>query len=236
MFGSGYWTVVRVRGAPVKLHWSIPVAAVLFDGFRFNPGFILGFVLLVFLHELGHALLVWRTKHRVTAIEVNGLGGLCHWAGDATAYERSLIAWGGVLMQAALYVAVWIALRTSGPPPNAFLWSFLSVFQGANLWLIALNLIPLPPLDGAEAWQIFQHWKKRRGPVPSGSWRDAGRNTQRAWLDQMKNAPPKRSKEKRKRREHVGSIPDDTIPSRDAQRAIDDLMRKVRGEKKDDDK
>jgi hypothetical protein len=234
VFRSGYWTLMRVRGAPVRLHWSIPVVAVVFDGFRFQPGFILGFVLLVLLHELGHALLVWRTGHRVIGIEVTGLGGACAWAGDATAFERSLIAWGGVLMQAALYAAVWIALRVGGPPPNAFLWSLLSVFLGANLWLIAINLIPIPPLDGAEAWQLFQHWKRRRGPVPHGSWRDPGKNAQRAWLDQMQNAPPKRRK-KRKRRERVGSIPDDAKPSRDAQRAIDELMRKARSETKDEE-
>ncbi len=108
------------------------------------------------------------------------------------------------------------------------------MFLGANLWLIAINLIPIPPLDGAEAWQLFQHWKRRRGPVPHGSWRDPGKNAQRAWLDQMQNAPPKRRK-KRKRRERVGSIPDDAKPSRDAQRAIDELMRKARSETKDEE-
>ncbi len=237
MFRSGYWTVLRVRGAPVRLHWTIPVVAVLFDGFRFSPGFILGFVLLVLLHELGHALLVWRTGHRVAAIEVTGLGGLCHWSGNATPFERSLIAWGGILMQAALYAAVWIAFRVAGPPPNLFLWSLLSVFLGANLWIMVFNLIPLPPLDGAEAWKIFALWKERRGPVPHGSWRDPGRNAQRAWLDQMQDAPPRRRKKKKKkarRRERVGSVPDDAKPSRDAQRAIDDLMRKARGPKDDD--
>lgn len=235
MFRSGYWTVTRVRGAPVRLHWTIPVVGILFGGL--DPGFILGFVLLVMLHELGHALLVWRTGHRVTAIEVTGLGGLCHWSGSATAFQRSLIAWGGVLMQGALYAAVAIAMRFAGLPPNAFVWSLLSVFLGTNLWLIALNLIPVPPLDGAEAWQIFTHWKRRRGPVPSGSWRDAGRNTQRAWLEQMQDAPPKRRrKKKRREREHVGSIPDDAIPSRDAQQAIDKLMKRARGEKDEDEK
>jgi len=237
VFRSGYWTVLRVRGAPVRLHWTIPVVAVLFSGFRFEPGFIVGFVLLVMLHELGHALLVWRTGHRVTAIEVTGLGGLCHWSGNATPFEESLIAWGGVLMQGALYAAVWIAIQYSGPPPDPFVGSLLSVFLGANLWLIALNLMPLPPLDGAEAWQIFARWKDRRGPVPTGSWRDAGRNTQRAWLEHMQDAPPKRRKQrKRREREHVGSIPDDAEPSRDAQQAIDKLMRRARGEKDEDEK
>ncbi len=229
---------MRLRGAPVRLHWTIPVVGFLFSGFRFDPGFILGFVLLVMLHELGHALLVWRTGHRVTGIEVTGLGGLCHWSGNATPFESSLIAWGGVLMQGALYAAVWIALRFAGPPPSAFVWSLLTVFLGANLWLITLNLIPLPPLDGAEAWQIFAHWKDRRGPVPHGSWRDPGRNAQRAWLEQMREASPKRRKKKprQREREHVGSIPDDAIPSRDAQRAIDKLMRKARGETDEDEK
>ena len=71
--------------------------------------------------------------------------------------------------------------------------------------------------------------------MPSGSWRDPGRNAQRAWLDQMQDAPPKRRK-KPKQRERVGSIPDDAKPSREAQRAIDELMRRARGKPDDEEK
>ena len=39
-----------------------------------------------------------------------------------------------------------------------------------NLAMIVLNLLPIPPLDGAEAWAIFPAWLRRRrhtrGPPP----------------------------------------------------------------------
>lgn len=211
MFGSGYVTLFRWRGARVRLHWSIALGALIFGGFRFDPGFIVGFVLLVLLHEIGHALLVWRYGHRVRAIEVTGLGGACSWSGNATPFEEAAIAWGGVLAQGALFAATYAVIRFVAPPTTAFTYSLVEAFTGTNLWLIAVNLMPIPPLDGVKAWKILGAWRERRGAgVPYGSWRDAGPNAQRAWLDGMKKKQ---------------TLPDK--PSRSAQRAIDDLLRRA---------
>jgi hypothetical protein len=78
---SGYLRIGRFRGAPIRLHWTVPLACVVFTRFSFVPGAWLGFVLLVLIHELGHAVL--------------------------------------------------------------------------NFELILVNLLPIPPLDGAEAWGVI---------------------------------------------------------------------------------
>ena len=105
MLQNGYWTVGRVRGVPVRLHWTIPLGALLFGGGRFVPAFWFAFFLIVLVHEFGHALVVQYYRHRVVSIDVTGFGGLCHWSGSPTRFERAAIAWGGVLAQAVLLAA-----------------------------------------------------------------------------------------------------------------------------------
>jgi hypothetical protein len=199
MFRSGYLTIGRWRGAPIKLHWSIPVAAVVLNGFQFRPGILLAFTLLILIHELGHAVMVRLLGHRVVAVEVTGLGGLCHWSGNASPFEDSLIAWGGVLAQLLLWFATtfWLWFGLDATPPSAFVWDVIAVFTSTNLWLMALNLIPLEPLDGARAWKIFGAWRDRGpGDLPYGTWRDHSRHAQLHWYDRLRGKsrakkPPK---------------------------------------------
>jgi hypothetical protein len=157
MFDRGSLTVARLRGIPIRLHWTLPLGALVFGGFRFAPGFWAGFLLLVLFHELGHAALVRAFRLRVEGIDITGFGGLCHWSGRATATERGVIAWGGVLAQALLLAGTVAALFLLGRPRTAFAAELVSVFTYTNVWLIALNLLPVPPLDGFEAWKLVGH-------------------------------------------------------------------------------
>lgn len=65
VFNSGYWTIGKLGGAAVPLHWTVAAFALYFSGFRFAPGIWLGYVLLVLVHEAGHALFVRRYGYRV---------------------------------------------------------------------------------------------------------------------------------------------------------------------------
>ncbi|HXU05665.1 MAG TPA: hypothetical protein VN903_32135 [Polyangia bacterium] len=152
---GGYLTLGRWRGAPVRAHWTLPIGAFVFGQGRFVPGFWLGFFLLVFVHELGHALLVRRYRQRVVSIDIHALGGMCRWSGDPTAVDRAGIAWGGVLGQAVALAVAYVALAVAGPPESALVAQLADAFITTNIWLIAINLIPVPPLDGAEAWKLF---------------------------------------------------------------------------------
>jgi len=230
VFRSGYLRLGKIRGAVVRAHWSVLLGAIIFGGFRFDPWFLLGFVVLVLLHELGHAVLVWRYGHRVQLIEVTGLGGACGWDGNATPYEEAAIAWGGVLAQGLLLAGAYAWPLLMGAPTNPGAYSLLGVFTTTNLWLIAINLMPLPPLDGAKAWKFFALWRERRnrGGVPHGSWLDPSPNAQRAWLDRVaRKSKAQRPKPKVPVQALSFDIPDDAKPSRDAQRAIDDLLKRA---------
>jgi len=151
---SGYLWIGRFRGAPIRLHWSVPLGILMFTGLRFAPGAWLGFVLLILVHELGHAVAVAHARLPVTSVDVLGFGGLCHWSGYPTPRQRVLIAWGGVLAQAALGAVTLAAVVALGRPAQPFAADLVDTFLRTNLWVIMLNLLPIPPLDGVEAWGI----------------------------------------------------------------------------------
>lgn len=161
--GRGYVRIGTWRGAPVLLHWTVVLGALFFGGFRFVPAFWAGFFGLILLHELGHAYFVRRFKQRVISIEVHGLGGLCMWNGRVSPIERALIAWGGVFAQMLVFAGAQVFLLTYGPPATLGGRQILEVATWTNLFVIALNLIPVRPFDGAEAWPLLPLlWNRRR--------------------------------------------------------------------------
>jgi Zn-dependent protease len=156
MLTTGFWHAGTIRGVPIRFHWSILLGALIFSGFRFSPAFWLAFPLLVLIHELGHAWVIQRLGHRALAIDVTGFGGLCHWDPRfASRLHHALVAWGGVAAQFLLFLAATAYTLIKGGP--SFYWEaeVLHVFTTTNLFLIALNLLPFPPLDGARAWTLF---------------------------------------------------------------------------------
>lgn len=166
MFTNGYWHVGKVNGVPVKLHWSTALGAAFFSGFQFAPAFWLAFIVLVLVHEFGHAWFVRRLGHRALSVEVMGFGGLCQWDGRrSTRLDRAVIAWGGVVFQALLLVATLAADWLLGPPSVLWQAQVLAAFTTTNLWLIGLNLLPIGPLDGAEAWKVFAAARSARVPL-----------------------------------------------------------------------
>jgi hypothetical protein len=191
-FEHGYLYVGRLRGAPIRLHWSIPIGAVVLGRLQFVPWFWAAFLILVLIHEVGHALFVWAARARVVAIDAHGGGGLCHWSGDVSDVWRALIAWGGVVAQAVVLIAAYAARSLAGPPTTAMGAGIEYAFTEGNLWLITVNLIPIPGFDGASAWPLFpalaRRWRERRrrglGPEREAN-ADRGAPTRRA-LDQVR--------------------------------------------------
>lgn len=158
---SGFVRLGRWRGAPLLFHWSIPLGLYLLGGMRVMPGFWLAASALILAHELGHAALATRYGARVVAVKVMPIGGLCEYEGDLTELERSKVAWGGVLVQAVVYGITALALRTLGSPSHPWASQAVSALTEGNAFLLALNLLPAPPLDGAEAWKLPLRWIQR---------------------------------------------------------------------------
>jgi membrane-associated protease RseP (regulator of RpoE activity) len=118
-------------------------------------GTCLGFVVIVLVHELGHALMASGFGLRVLTVDAHGFGGVCRYEGYPTPKQRALVAWGGVIAQAALGLATLALLGGLGRPGGAFGLELVDALLWMNLYGIIFNLLPIPPLDGAEAWMIL---------------------------------------------------------------------------------
>ena len=86
----------------------------------------------------------------------------------ATATERGFIAWGGVVAQALLLAGTFAGLALLGKPRTPFVAELVSVFTFTNLWLIALNLLPVPVLDGGHL--MYYLWEAVTGKPVEGVW------------------------------------------------------------------
>jgi stage IV sporulation protein FB len=201
MLTSGYLEVGKVRGAAVRFHWTAPLGAVVFTGFSFSPALWAGFSLLVVLHELGHAALVRHLGYEVVAVRVHAFGGDCQWSGDPTRTEVAVVAWGGVLAQAVLWVAATIVLFLTGPPSSPLLWALAATFTSTNAHMLLFNLLPIPPLDGSKAW-----------PLLPMLW--ASRQEQRAY--QRQRAAKKRAKSHEVARERARAATEKELSDLDA--------------------
>ena len=161
MFDRGYVTLGRYRGTPIKLHWTIVLGLLWVSGFTLLPGAWAAYLLVILLHEMGHAFLARRYGLAVKEIMIHGLGGHCAYVGYPTLYQQSVIASGGILAQAILLAIFWplaLLLPAGGLQQTAF----LSVMTLTNLYLALFNLIPIPPLDGHLIAKLPGLWRKAR--------------------------------------------------------------------------
>ncbi len=172
MVREGWFLVLgRWRGAPVRVHLLAPLFALLVPGRSISLGTVTGFLLLVLAHEFGHALLVRAVGASVYRIDLLPWGGECEHSQTGSELKDSIIAWGGVLAQAALMIPAERMLPFA--PGTGFMGDFLWSLTAANFMLAAFNLIPVPPLDGSKAWRLLglgpmwafnrlQKWRRRR--------------------------------------------------------------------------
>lgn len=156
VFATGYWRVARFRGTAVRVHWTTPIGLFLFSQLSLNPVHWACVLLLFFVHELGHAFLARRHGLMVLSIDITGVGGSCWMVGDPTLSEAATVAWGGVLAQAGVLVAALIVRALFHFATLGFMDGVFDTLITDNLMLIALNLLPVEPLDGAVAWRLFR--------------------------------------------------------------------------------
>jgi Zn-dependent protease len=140
---------------PLRLHWSLLLGAVLFCAAQPRPALLAGYLAVLLVHLLGHAVAAGRTGVRGFAL--HGLGGELLLEGDVAPLRRSFIALAGPAAQLALLAAA-LAVRAS---PDLY-----DAFTRRNLVVLLLNLIPIAPLDGKEAWRIFSRLRAARRQTP----------------------------------------------------------------------
>lgn len=159
MLRTGFLTIARPFGIELRLHWSTPLGLLVFGGFW--PNLALGLGLLIGVHELGHAFVAKRFGAQVQQIDILPFGGVCRYAGNLSPLQKAAVAWGGVWAQGLVFAATVAAISVFGMPKAGLLDGLAMAFTVVNAMLIFTNLLPVEPLDGAEAWPLFKLLAKR---------------------------------------------------------------------------
>jgi Zn-dependent protease len=74
-----------------------------------------------------------------------------------------------VLFQAAVGVPMVAWIKLVGYTPIEVLNAFMAVFGFLSVVMIVMNLVPIPPLDGATAWSIVPLLLQSRSSRPGGA-------------------------------------------------------------------
>jgi Zn-dependent protease len=157
----------RIAGIPIYLDMMF-VLVLLFFTYRYftsgstqliSAGFIIvvGLLLSILLHELGHAFAGRLFNAHVSYIELTGIGGVAHFERSLprSAFARSVISLAGPAVNLGLWLGLdWLAGAVAGSG-NPMVSLPLMVLATANFVLMIFNLLPAYPLDGGhtlDAW------------------------------------------------------------------------------------
>lgn len=167
---SWSWSLGRLRGVEIRLHFSL-LFSVLIAYYLFKPVdirgtveallWVGGFLLFIFLHELGHAFAAQVVGVEVKSVFIWLLGGLTNlvYKPDKPAHNLFIAASGPLvnMVLAFLCVVFYIFLSIFSLPYSTnfdfFLWAqtFTDLFFSlavVNVILVVFNLLPIYPLDG----------------------------------------------------------------------------------------
>ena len=143
---SVHWTVIAGCALLMLVSWPHVVAPICA---------IVGYFGAMLLHEWGHAYVARRRRCRVYRIELYPFVGVTRFEAPYSQGDHCAIAWAGVVAQAlvALPVLAWVAIfgYSSSDGVNVL----IGTFGWLSMFMIVVNLVPIPPLDGAIAWSLL---------------------------------------------------------------------------------
>jgi Zn-dependent protease len=150
----------RIAGIPIYLDMMFVLVLLVFTYPYFTSGntqmmsagivIVVGLLLSILLHELGHAFTARLFGTGVSHIELTGLGGLAHFERSLprSALARSLIYLAGPAVNLALWLGLGALANESASMGRLVLAVPLAVLASANFFLMCFNLLPAYPLDG----------------------------------------------------------------------------------------
>jgi len=128
--------------------------SILVYSFSFGPWFSVGFVLMLFVHEMGHVLALRQKGYKASApIFIPMLGAMIFAPKFNNDEEEAYIGFGGPLiggLGAAAIIALWAIL------PQKYEILLLIGYTAAFVNLF--NMLPIRPLDGGRITRIVGGW------------------------------------------------------------------------------
>jgi len=117
--------------------------------------YILTYLLIIVLHEAGHAIVAKILKYKVDTIFLTPFYATCEFEEPYYAFELQLIASAGIAVQIIILLFAIIIITFFNTYIDLVFLDILKVVcVGFNSTLILLNLLPLDPLDGYHIWKF----------------------------------------------------------------------------------
>src|SRR4029078_5703824 len=147
----------RIAGIPIYLDMMFVLVLLIFCYPYFTGGntqamsagfvIVVGLLLSILLHELGHAFAGRLFNARVSHIELTGIGGIAHFERPLPrpALARSVISLAGPAVNLGLWLGLgWLAGEARGTG-NPMVSLPLGGLAGAHFFLMFLHLTPAHP-------------------------------------------------------------------------------------------
>jgi len=179
-FPIGRFTrAIAINGVNVYVHWSLVLVGcvILLGAFVRPADTLVGWTCyygVLLIHECGHMLVARRKGCHVSAIELYPIHGLVRYSEPWSRYDDAVIAWGGVIAQAIVGIPLVAFISVFGFTRFPVLNVAVGVLGYYSLFVAAINLLPIPPLDGAKAWYALSRFIRRPEPrreKREGAWR-----------------------------------------------------------------
>jgi len=162
----GFARLASVADIPIYVHWScflggvVLAAAGSFDQ-HLLPPLILGYLLVILIHEAGHAVAARWLGLKVFSIRLRGLGGVCITEPIPGARATLVVFSAGLVAQIALFAAVFAGRQLWDKPEGPMLAGFIYALTFGNAFAFACSLIPMTsregrPTDGRVLLQLAQ--------------------------------------------------------------------------------
>ncbi len=162
-----HFEIGRIAGIPVYLDMMFVLVLMVLTYPYFTGGttqamsagfiIVVGLLLSILLHELGHAFAGRLFRAHVSHIELTGLGGLAHFERSLprSVFARSVIHLAGPAVNLGLWYALGALTLQAARAGAPLLAEPLGILARWNLVLMVFNLLPAYPLDGGhtlDAW------------------------------------------------------------------------------------
>ena len=157
----------RIAGIPIYLDMFFVLVLLIFTYPYFTAGstqamsagfvIVIGLLVSILLHELGHAFAGRLFGASVSHIELTGLGGVAQFERSlpSSVFARTVIYLAGPAVNLVLWLGFDALTGEAVQSGNSMVAMPIAVLPWANFALLVFNLLPAYPLDGGhtlDAW------------------------------------------------------------------------------------